>query len=329
MVSQTSTRILLLFILLTTGASLRLSHVTQYSSEGSSVAIPLMDEFNNGHWEPSTKSQKHGPLRYEWKLHQKPMKDFDEKLFCQQDTGNILFVGDSSSADHYTVLRDEFHEWQQSSPAEWLPKDEDPTWGGYQSFKVCNNTRTIASIKTYWLDMAPHHEQMTWPCTKISCNGTWANDELINQFGTLVINTGAHWHEDTYGRKIADYTKIIDETVNFLKPHQHLKTFFRTTVPGFANCGKHQNDQPLTSVGEAEKFIQSNPFWDHTSFKAKNEIAINAFAKAGFSVLDAYTPSILRLDGHVDDNDCLHYALPGPMPHWNKLLFNLMLSHDA
>lgn len=325
-----SKRILMVFVLLTTGASLRLSHVTQYSSEGSSVSIPLVDEFNNGHWEPSTKSHKDGPLRYEWKLHQKPMKDFDEKLFCQQDTGNVLFVGDSTTLEHWSVFRDEFHNWQESSPADWLPKGEDPTCGSYRSFKVCDNNRTIAMVKSLLLDMAPHHEHAACACVeKTGCSGTWANNELINQFGTLVINTGAHWHEYEDGKKMEDYTKLIEATVNFLKPYHHLKTYFRTTVPGFAGCTKYENDQPLTNVGDAEKFVQSNPYWDHTSFKAKNEIAMNAFAKAGLSVLDAYTPSILRLDGHVDDNDCLHYVRPGPMPHWDKLLLNLMLSHDA
>lgn len=50
-------------------------------------------------------------------------------------------------------------------------------------------------------------------------------------------------------------------------------------------------------------------------------------AEDGWRLLDAYTPTVLRADGHHGvGEDCLHYCVPGPVDHWVTLLYNILLS---
>ncbi|CAM9681598.1 unnamed protein product [Ectocarpus sp. 4 AP-2014] len=45
----------------------------------------------------------------------------------------------------------------------------------------------------------------------------------------------------------------------------------------------------------------------------------------GWTLLDAYSPTILRADFHASEEDGLHYCLPGPIDHWVVLLYNILL----
>ena len=42
-------------------------------------------------------------------------------------------------------------------------------------------------------------------------------------------------------------------------------------------------------------------------------------------MLDAYTPTIMRRDMHGHEGDGLHYCIPGPVDHWVRLLYNMLL----
>lgn len=61
------------------------------------------------------------------------------------------------------------------------------------------------------------------------------------------------------------------------------------------------------------------------SFDRICKLLEEAFAEAdGWTLLDAYGPTILRADSHAGE-DGLHYCVPGPIDHWVTLLYNILL----
>ena len=107
------------------------------------------------------------------------------------------------------------------------------------------------------------------------------------------MNTGSHYRLDvSYNETIAD---VVD-TLKRLGPHLGHNVFFRTSVPGLRNC-QELDDLPPVSLRQAEKRTIEKPYYNGFEFQRMNEIATNAFIAAGFSVLDAYTPSVVRNDG--------------------------------
>lgn len=78
----------------------------------------------------------------------------------------------------------------------------------------------------------------------------------------------------------------------------------------------------------ADNLVASGPeifMWD--TFRDSNALLEEAFsAEKGWTLLDAYSPTLLRADMHIGGNDCLHYCLPGPADHWITLLYNIILA---
>ncbi|CAN0410371.1 unnamed protein product [Ectocarpus sp. 12 AP-2014] len=69
------------------------------------------------------------------------------------------------------------------------------------------------------------------------------------------------------------------------------------------------------------------PRYKWTTFGDRNKLLEEVFeaTNGGWTLLDAYSPTILRADFHASEEDGLHYCLPGPLDHWVVLLYNILL----
>lgn len=78
----------------------------------------------------------------------------------------------------------------------------------------------------------------------------------------------------------------------------------------------------------AASLVAAAPNWYHwPSFDANNKMLRAAFNQTdGWVLLDAYSPTLLRADSHIGENDCLHYCVPGPADHWITLLHNIIVA---
>lgn len=99
-------------------------------------------------------------------------------------------------------------------------------------------------------------------------------------------------------------------------------------------CRKFQS--PVT-VDVAARLVSAGPEDYHwKDFHAYNEILEEAFLNKSvheWVLLDAYSPTILRADSHPGEAgaalDCLHYCMPGPVDHWVRLLYNVLVVDAA
>lgn len=146
----------------------------------------------------------------------------------------------------------------------------------------------------------------------------WAN--LIENYNItlIVMNRGAHYENDT--KTLHD----INVTMSFLQSrHPDLFIVWRNTIIGHTMWKQYGglSDKPLKEPPVLLPHL--TPYnWD--KFKGQNAAIRNFFedhypGKVLF--LDAYTPTILRADNHVDQ---LHYCIPGVMDNWIRLLYNAL-----
>ena len=149
----------------------------------------------------------------------------------------------------------------------------------------------------------------------------WMKEEWLRPFGVVVANTGLHYvpermyhvHMRRAAAVLAEHARVTGAEI-----------FFRTSVPGLGGCDAHRSSPPLHSVADAEAAYARQSFQLQATFLPRwNRIATDVFVRAGARILDAYTPSILRLDARVGGADCLHYRAPlseTPLQRWAELL---------
>ncbi|CAN0436265.1 unnamed protein product, partial [Ectocarpus fasciculatus] len=107
----------------------------------------------------------------------------------------------------------------------------------------------------------------------------------------------------------------------------------RNTPPGHGDgCTERTFDGPV-DVETALDLVSSGPHskqWGR--FPEYNAVLEDIFlsnSTDGWKEMDAYTPTLLRPDFHLGGDeipDCLHYCIPGPVDHWVRLLYNMVLA---
>jgi hypothetical protein len=151
------------------------------------------------------------------------------------------------------------------------------------------------------------------------CN-PWADAEWLRgtaDVGHVIVNAGAH-----VMTSLPSFRRYMEAAAQFLHAHattKGIQVLFRTAVPGHQHCDNVMFTPPLLSMEEAERFIAKGEEADNTSsypfhwsqIKKLNEIATASFTRAGTEILDVYSSSIMRWDGHMGDGDCLHYCMGG------------------
>lgn len=146
-----------------------------------------------------------------------------------------------------------------------------------------------------------------------------------------VLNFGAHYHA------MHEYEEDLDILLHtmdrFQRPNDLI--FFRTTVPGHKHCTPSNprrfnwtqglREVPLKRFEDYR--ITTQYSWD-LFFKynrhVKQTLEERAEEKPTIHLLDVEHMTILRQDGHVGGQDCLHYYSPGPVDWWNHLLFTFL-----
>eukprot|EP00415_Alexandrium_ostenfeldii_P002479 UN2479 len=144
----------------------------------------------------------------------------------------------------------------------------------------------------------------------------------------LLANTGLHAHTLEY------FAADFDEFTSRLAGASHLRrkdsVYFRLTLPGHEDCEKFTS--PFRKVGEfsLEGPTSKRYTWDlvpaFNDYVKEAAAALADSQKLRLAVLDPYTMTILRPDGHMGDGDCLHYFLPGVPDWWNHLLATELLA---
>ena len=146
-----------------------------------------------------------------------------------------------------------------------------------------------------------------------------------------IFNIGAHYHKMEHYQE--DMGLLLD-LLKSLKRPQDLY-MFRTTNPGHKKCGPRKpnrypwkrgtRDRPLKKYQDynATKKYDWNMFEHYNRYtlellrERRNQLPIVHF-------LDIFNMTVLRQDGHIGSEDCLHYVMPGPIDWWNHLLFTYL-----
>ena len=243
----------------------------------------------------------------------------------------VLFVGDSLSRLHTNSLA----AFLGAVPArnwKW------PRVYGAQavnSYDACGGRLHIAFVRNDWLDTqleydGPHSDR-GYVCAGLGKDASdphfrnaycepWAYEELLAPFGGVVLNSGAHLQRD---HLFAKRMRAAANTTLALTP-KCTALVYRATVPGHSHCSA--TSRPFMSLREAEISVAMHPWHDGDKFQAQNLKAQAIFTAAGFTYLDAYTPTVQRPDFHVNERDCLHYCIGGPPDVWVDLLLDIIAS---
>lgn len=223
-----------------------------------------------------------------------------------------------------------------------------PVYGNYNATVNNNNTNSTTSVHTLRETSAASRiarendlTTVRTPRVYFVCNGlrkSYYPDERGNcrwvdhyiaksDVPTLFwMGAGPHTH----------LPRIFQESLNnfedFLRryPRPNDLVLLRTLSPGHPNC--QPSLDPYPSFGEYMKYGQTTE-WDWHLFVQYNkrieELAwrfntanSNNWTGATVDIHDIYWMTTLRIDGHPNAADCLHYLLPGPPDWWIHTLYS-------
>jgi hypothetical protein len=147
----------------------------------------------------------------------------------------------------------------------------------------------------------------------------------------LILNQGAHFHSrESFQRNIDLFFPILD---GINRPNDLV--FFRATVPGHKDCftggfGIHPIDNYTHYMELFNSTMYDWHLFDSYNQYVKQKIEARQLRKEPNAVpvhyLNVFNLTVLRPDGHIAADDCLHYDNPGPIDWWNHLLFTNLIS---
>uniref|UniRef100_A0A7S2YU40 Trichome birefringence-like C-terminal domain-containing protein n=1 Tax=Entomoneis paludosa TaxID=265537 RepID=A0A7S2YU40_9STRA len=179
-------------------------------------------------------------------------------------------------------------------------------------------------------------------------NGESRRDFLEDNPGrtAIVINVGAHVHS------LANFSRSFDallRTVDELSRPQDI-IFFRNTAPGHNGClprepprqadwSQNMADRPYKNYEEYRQRHGSFREFQWDLFESYNEYAkqkleqrrllslqqLSNNNRPHIHLLNIFNSTILRPDGHVGFDDCLHYNLPGVTDWWVHFWYSSLL----
>ncbi|CAN0116813.1 unnamed protein product [Scytosiphon promiscuus] len=280
-------------------------------------------------WEKDHASEEPMPY-YSWETKRCRLAEVDMEGFCRVMEGRkgLLIVGDSLSnqmalalatilhADHIVDKPKEHHKWL-----------------------ACEGTVTLTFRRNDYLDTRTHpsfyhrtHCEAVERSRGTLCT-VFADDDTLSAHDTIVVNSGAHPRPvDTY----SDTMWVASETLAASMKRFHGEDailVYRNSVPGHYGCEDMIFDGPVDLVTALRMQAGAPPTWQWPLFHDFNNRIEAAFDSVeGWRRLDAYTPTIFRADfHHVGDkqHDCLHYCIPGPIDHWVRLLYNILVAETT
>ncbi len=124
---------------------------------------------------------------------------------------------------------------------------------------------------------------------------------------------GAHFHDmNQFMNVLREINETAIEALDRLPPTT--KLIFRGQHPGHVNCGRFLGKEPLLNYAQPAERDKYSWFL-HSSFDKELEAFVKSRNDSRISYWSTY-PMYLRPDAHSyasKADDCLHYALPGPM----------------
>ncbi|KAF3791772.1 hypothetical protein EJ110_NYTH13389 [Nymphaea thermarum] len=253
-------------------------------------------------------------LKWAWRTNETcPTQPVNRDEFCKfiGRRGNLMVVGDSINHGlQWSIVNSLI----KDPAAQVVVKDGYPVCNTCPGFRICGdvlgkdqefNVAFIRNDRLSAVDRSRHEggNFFEWPWT-----------DYIEKWKVkiLVLNRGAHYEADDI------VLNALNSTFSFIKErHPELLVFFRDTPPGHLNCMKHNG--PL----EKRQNLSSADVYNWGDFQRQNHLVKGLVEKFGFIFVDAYAMLSLRADGHVHENDCLHYCVPGPLDSVVELLYNI------
>ncbi|CAM9163499.1 unnamed protein product [Phaeothamnion confervicola] len=243
---------------------------------------------------------------------------FHPQLFCyaahQRNVTGVLTVGDSLNRLFSTTLA-------TALSAERLQHQNDEIEHGGEAYLACGGALRLKFVRN---DILRVDDSDTSECHDI-CQQFLPYLEADQGYNAVVVNSGAHYLEDSaYIAHMMAAADVISAGMREAHPDGSSFMMFRNTVPGSPYCDMFKFSPPLEPfVAEsriADRWATNDWPYHWEMFKRHNDLAEPIFAGKGFTVMDAYTPTVQRFDSHQGGFDCLHYCIPGPIDHWIRLL---------
>eukprot|EP01018_Ginkgo_biloba_P011965 Gb_31173 [translate_table: standard] len=144
----------------------------------------------------------------------------------------------------------------------------------------------------------------------------WPWIHLLRQWDIkiLLLNRGAHFEADDI------YVRSLNQLFSFLHAHHpNLLVFFRNTPPGHVNCSTYR-----APISQRQQLKGENDQWHWGEFQRQNDLAKKIVEAAEYVYMDVDAMLSIRPDGHTNENDCLHYCLPGPLDAVIESFYNIL-----
>lgn len=268
------------------------SNIIQISQTPHWEIAPNRYSYDNG--DPNTgRCIKQGRSKlYTWVDDSLPFKDFSKEAFCNTKYNNLLFIGDSTTHGMFMSL------------SLLLGVDYRKIAGikvrFYTNVNACG--KNITFIRND--DLAEHK---CFISKKRVCKPFI---EEMKQKDLIIANRGVHYSP------LNDVLRDLDIFFKLVKSDQRI--IYRETVGGHPNCDKKTEPDKYYDPQYSKQ--QKSWHWDLMDQQNRD---VNTYIEKYYphvEILRISKMTQLRSDMHIGAGDCLHYCLPGPVDHWNRML---------
>jgi hypothetical protein len=240
-----------------------------------------------------------------------PLQPVDTQHWCHILNGrNILLAGDLVHYQYHEVLLDVFRDQPTVCYGELNCKD-------HTICKTPQETR-LRYIRNDILSTHrsfPHTKQPGYPLVN-SVQLPFLTANILSQYSIVILSRKSMVNEDdmAFARRLIQSIKVLRET------SPDVLILYKSAFIGHPFCNDAQG--PLNSISDDE--LKRLPFgWSET--KRRNAIAKVVTEAAGGIYLDFASMVDTRPDGHVGNQDCLRYCIPGPLDATVQILYNVFL----
>ncbi|GAQ81215.1 hypothetical protein KFL_000740160 [Klebsormidium nitens] len=261
-------------------------------------------------------------LKFRWDTESQdcPMLPVNRTNFCHLigPGQRILVLGDSMSEHFAVALKSHLH-WTFGNKAETRTLSSNDTTCT-PARDLCadvfltsaHDTETVKFVRS---DQLGHVDEGT--LVGNTKHEPWLH-ELTPETKLVILNQGLHIQKD------GDHTKSLTAAIRLIRSRlPHALVIFRSTSIGHLSCEMYEGPLAL------EQSNDQLPYgWDNV--RRQNEIAKKIAADLGVVYMDVMRMTALRPDSHLkpfQDQDCLHYCVPGPLDAWVSVLYNLLLAN--
>eukprot|EP00903_Cladosiphon_okamuranus_P017591 g16203.t1 len=237
---------------------------------------------------------------WKWEPSSCHLEDVDAERFCAVMEGRkgLLFVGDSLTGQMIDtlaiILRAEFVDHL------------DPN---IVKFVGCHGNLNFSWYRNDYLDARTTDETGGFPtehCEEPEFGRSrcvvFADNSILGEYDTLVVNAGAHRRRggvSAYGEMMRNASTSLSVSMERLHGATAI-LIVRNTSPGHGNNYERTFNGPVDIDTANTILLEAPPGYGWGNFVDKNKVLEDAFLFTGsrWALLDTYTPTILRADMH-------------------------------